>query len=65
MEWYAELASKWQRVLIAVVFVLLLVGVGLLRDLVRTEEGSPEKEKGTATRFLLRPLAEKMEARQA
>jgi hypothetical protein len=61
MEWFTHLASKWQRVLIAVVVVLLLVGIQLLREMVKTEETEPEKEKGTGTRFLFRPVFEKIQ----
>lgn len=65
MEWFANLASKWRRVIIAVVIVLLLVGVQLLREMVKTEEIDPEKEKGTATRHLFKPVLDKVEGRPA
>jgi hypothetical protein len=64
MEWYANLSAKWQRILIAVALVMLLVGVQLLRQMVRTEAIEPEKEKGTATRHVLRSYLEKLEDQQ-
>jgi hypothetical protein len=64
MEWYGNLSAKWQRILIAVVFVVLLVGVQLLRQMVRTEELEPEKEKGTATRHMVRSYLEQRESQE-
>jgi hypothetical protein len=51
--------------LIAVVFVLLLVGIQLLRQMARAEEVAPEKEKGTSTRYLLGPFLSRTEKQPA
>jgi len=45
MGWFANLDGKWQRVLIAVVVVLLLVSTEVLREMVKTEEANPESER--------------------
>lgn len=55
MEWFANLAAKWQRVVIAVVVVLMLVGIEVLREMVRTEEGRPEKQQKTEVRQSRKP----------
>lgn len=65
MEWYKNLASKWQRVLIALIFILLLVGIQLLRQMMKVEEAEPDKEKGTGTRFLLQPVLERVRRAQS
>jgi len=60
MEWFTRLASKWQRVIIAMIVILLLVGTQLLREMIKTEGTEPDKDKGTAIRYLLRPMIEKV-----
>ncbi len=35
---FSKLPSGWQRVIIAVVFVVILVGVVLLKQMIQTEE---------------------------
>lgn len=48
MEWFDSLAGKWQRVLIAVVVVVLLVGAQILREMVQTEEVDRHAGEGSA-----------------
>jgi hypothetical protein len=38
LEQFSRLPSGWQRVIIAVVFVVILVGVVLLKQMISTEE---------------------------
>lgn len=38
LEQFSRLPSGWQRVVIAVVFVVILVGVVLLKQMIQTEE---------------------------
>jgi len=35
---FSKLPSGWQRVIIAVIFVVILVGVVLLKQMIKTEE---------------------------
>ena len=35
---FSKLPSGWQRVVIAVVFVVILVGIVLLKQMIKTEE---------------------------
>lgn len=35
---FSRLPSGWQRVIIAVIFVVILVGVVLLKQMIKTEE---------------------------
>ncbi|MBE2220737.1 MAG: hypothetical protein IAF02_04310 [Anaerolineae bacterium] len=35
---FSKLPSGWQRVIIAVIFVVILVGIVLLKQMIKTEE---------------------------
>ena len=41
---FSKLPSGWQRVIIAVVFVVILVGVVLLKQMIQTEEDASSGE---------------------
>ena len=41
---FSKLPSGWQRVIIAVIFVVILVGVVLLKQMIQTEEDTSSVE---------------------
>jgi hypothetical protein len=41
---FSKLPSGWQRVIIAVIFVVILVGVVLLKQMIQTEEDTSSTE---------------------
>ena len=41
---FSKLPSGWQRVIIAVIFVVILVGVVLLKQMIQTEEDTSSAE---------------------
>jgi hypothetical protein len=45
LEQFSRLPSGWQRVIIAVVFVVIMVGVVLLREMIKTEEDVRQEEE--------------------
>ena len=44
LEQFSKLPSGWQRVIIAVIFVVILVGVVLLKQMIQTEEDTSSAE---------------------
>ena len=45
LEQFSKLPSGWQRVIIAVVFVVIMVGIVLLREMIKTEEDVRHEEE--------------------
>jgi hypothetical protein len=41
---FSKLPSGWQRVIIAVIFVVILVGIVLLKQMISTEEDTSSTE---------------------
>ena len=44
LEQFSKLPSGWQRVIIAVVFVVILVGIVLLKQMISAEEDTSSAE---------------------